>query len=50
MITVFHGDALEVLASIDDSSIDSVVTDPPYGLSKEPDMAEVSQIFASDSH
>ena len=27
------GDSLEVLKSLDDNSIDSVVTDPPYGLS-----------------
>lgn len=28
-----HGDCLEVLAAISDCSIDSIVTDPPYGLS-----------------
>ena len=27
--------------NIADNSIDAVVTDPPYGLSKEPDMNEV---------
>ena len=36
-----HGDCLEILKTIDDNSIDSVVTDPPYGLSKEPDITEV---------
>jgi site-specific DNA-methyltransferase (adenine-specific) len=30
------GDCLEVLKTIPDNSIDSVVTDPPYGLGKEP--------------
>ena len=35
------GDCLEVLRTFPDNSIDSIVTDPPYGLSKEPDMAEV---------
>jgi DNA modification methylase len=29
---VIHGDSLEILKSIPDNSIDSVVTDPPYGL------------------
>ncbi len=35
------GDCLETLKTLPDNSIDSVVCDPPYGLSKEPDMAEV---------
>lgn len=30
---LFHGDCLETLKSIPDNSIDSVVTDPPYGIS-----------------
>jgi hypothetical protein len=29
---LLHGDCLQVLREIEDSSIDSVVTDPPYGL------------------
>jgi DNA modification methylase len=32
-VTVHHGDALDVLRTIPDASVDSVVTDPPYGLS-----------------
>ncbi len=35
------GDCRDTLAHLSDNSIDAVVTDPPYGLSKEPDMAEV---------
>lgn len=35
------GDCLECLTELPDNSVDSIVTDPPYGLSKEPDMAEV---------
>ena len=31
--TIYHGDSLEVLKTFPDNSIDSVVTDPPYGLS-----------------
>lgn len=32
-ITIYHGDCLEVLPGLDENSIDSIVTDPPYGLS-----------------
>lgn len=31
-VTVYHGDCLDVLAVLPDESVDSVVTDPPYGL------------------
>ena len=39
--SILSGDCLERLADLDDDSIDAVVTDPPYGLSAEPDAAEV---------
>ena len=29
---LYHGDCLEVMKSMPDNSIDSVITDPPYGL------------------
>lgn len=32
MIDLFKGDCLELLASLPDNSVDSIVTDPPYGL------------------
>lgn len=32
-VVLYHGDCLEVLRGMLDSSIDSIVTDPPYGLS-----------------
>ena len=32
---------MDVLKGLPDNSVDSVVTDPPYGLSKEPDIKEV---------
>lgn len=35
------GDCLHVLRKIPDESIDALVTDPPYGLSEEPDIVEV---------
>lgn len=38
---IYHGDALNVLKTMEDNSVDSVVTDPPYGLSKEPNINEV---------
>jgi DNA modification methylase len=31
-VTLYHGDCLDVLRSLPDASVDSVVTDPPYGL------------------
>jgi len=38
---IVTGDCLDVLRTVPDASIDAVVTDPPYGLSKEPDALEV---------
>lgn len=35
---------------MDDNSIDSVVTDPPYGLSKEPDITEVLTKWLAGDH
>lgn len=32
-VTLYHGDCLEVLAELPESSVDAVVTDPPYGIS-----------------
>src|SRR5690606_16829776 len=31
-VTLYYGDCLEVLRSLPDASVDSEVTDPPYGL------------------
>ena len=30
MDKILHGDSLELLKHLDDNSVDSVVTDPPY--------------------
>lgn len=30
---ILHGDSLHILKTLDDNSVDSIVTDPPYGLS-----------------
>ncbi len=29
-ITIYHGDALDVVSGLDDASVDVVFTDPPY--------------------
>lgn len=39
--TILLGDCADELRNLNDASTDSVVTDPPYGLSKEPDIREV---------
>lgn len=31
-VTLHHGDCIEVMRTIPDNSVDSIVTDPPYGL------------------
>jgi len=31
-ITLWHGDCIEVMRTLSDNSVDSIVTDPPYGL------------------
>lgn len=41
MIQLHHGDCVEQMKRLPDNCVDAIVTDPPYGLSREPDMAEV---------
>ena len=38
---IIHGDCLQVLRTFPSNIVDSVVTDPPYGLTREPDIREV---------
>ncbi len=38
---IVNWESLEILKGMPDNYVDSVVTDPPYGLSKEPDAEEV---------
>ena len=40
-VALHLGDCLDVMRGMDADSVDSVITDPPYGLSKEPDMVDV---------
>src|SRR5690625_1135938 len=44
---LFQGESTEVLKGLEDNSIDSVVCDPPYGLSKDPDIAKVLSEWVS---
>lgn len=46
--TITEGDSYKVLMDLPDNSVDSVVTDPPYGLSKEPDIKEVLAHWLTD--
>jgi site-specific DNA-methyltransferase (adenine-specific) len=39
--TLYEGDCFEVMRELPDNSVDAIVTDPPYGLSREPDIEEV---------
>lgn len=45
MQKVIFGDNLTVLKDFSDNSIDSIVTDPPYGLGKEPDIVKVMEAW-----
>lgn len=38
---IIVGDCLESLRKLPNCSVDSIVTDPPYGLGKEPDPVAV---------
>lgn len=49
-IKVFHGDNLEILQAMPANSIDSIVTDPPYGLGKEPDAQEMLNDWVTEGH
>lgn len=44
------GDSLKRLKEIPDNSIDSIVTDPPYGLGKEPDAIQMLKDWVETGH
>ena len=48
--SIYLGNNLDVLKSFPDNSIDSVVTDPPYGLGKEPNAIEVLQSWVTTGY
>ena len=47
---VYVGNNLDILKTFPDNSIDSVVTDPPYGLGKEPNAIEVLQSWITNGY
>lgn len=50
MFSLLHGDCLEKLATLRDSSIDAVVTDPPYGLGEAPDALAMLRDWLETGH
>lgn len=44
------GDCLEKLKELPDNSVDSIVTDPPYGLGKEPDALAMLRDWLETGH
>lgn len=49
-INIIHGKALEVLKIFPDNHFHSVVTDPPYGLGKEPNIVEVMHDWVTQGY
>lgn len=47
---LFHGDCLDVMATMADNSVTAIVTDPPYGLGETPDIAELMQQWITEGH
>jgi DNA modification methylase len=48
--TLHQGDCLDVLKTLADCSVDAIVTDPPYGLGKEPDPVKVMAAWVSQGY
>jgi DNA modification methylase len=47
-VILYHGDCLQVLAEMEENSIDTTITDPPYGLGKEPDIIKMLEAWLAD--
>jgi len=47
---IYVGNNLDILKTFPDNSIDSIVTDPPYGLGKEPNAVEVLQSWLTTGY
>jgi site-specific DNA-methyltransferase (adenine-specific) len=45
---IVNSDNLEYLKTLPDNFVDSVVTDPPYGLSKEPNIVDVMKSWCEN--
>lgn len=44
MIKLLNGDCIDLLDTIEDNSIDCIITDPPYNISKENDNRDRSKM------
>lgn len=49
-VRFFHADNIAALRTLADNSVDAVVTDPPYGLGKEPDAAAMLRDWLTEGH
>ena len=47
-IQLLHGDCLEVMRGMEADSVDTIITDPPYGLSKQPDIKKVMRAWLAE--
>ncbi len=45
--SIEHGDCLSVMMAMTENSVDAIITDPPYGLSREPDPVKVMSAWVS---
>lgn len=45
--SIIHSDCIDALSSMQSSSMDAIVTDPPYGLSESPDPVKVMQAWCN---
>ena len=43
MHTLYHGDCLQVMPTLEANSVDTIITDPPYGLSEAQSMQGISE-------
>lgn len=50
IMKLLQGDNLELLKQLPDNSVDAVVTDPPYGLGKEPDALAMLRDWLETGH
>ena len=42
---ILNGNCLDLMKTLEDNSVDSIVTDPPYGLSEQPDIMKVLECW-----
>lgn len=49
-MNLLHGNNLDLLRAMPDNSVDAIVTDPPYGLGKEPDALAMLRDWMEHGH